>query len=48
MRLSGERLEVLPLPSGEFVEPFHFTVVDADTLHRRAEGETEVWVRCAE
>ena len=48
MRLVDERLEVLPIPAGEFIEPFYYTVVDTDTMHRRAEGETEVWVRCPE
>lgn len=44
--LDGERLAMLPNPSGEFFEPHAYTVVDADTLHLRVEGNTEVWVRC--
>ena len=48
MALVDDRLEAQSLPSGEFIEPFAFEFVDADTMHRSVEGETEVWVRCDE
>lgn len=44
--LADGRLETLPLPSGDFIEPHAFEFVDDNTLHRQVEGETEVWVRC--
>ncbi|MEZ5669334.1 MAG: peptidoglycan-binding domain-containing protein [Alphaproteobacteria bacterium] len=46
LALNGDRLETVPLPSGEFIEANAFVVVDDRTMHRLVEGETEVWVLC--
>ncbi|MEZ5669335.1 MAG: peptidoglycan-binding domain-containing protein [Alphaproteobacteria bacterium] len=48
MALVGDGLEVQTPPGGDFVEPYAFEFVDANTMRRSVEGTTEIWVRCGE